>query len=542
MLMPYRPSATGSAIWPWRLLAAVLILGSAALHVLYLANDCPLDLAPDEAHYWDWSRHLDWSYYSKGPLVAYLIRAGCALLGTSAVGVRLPAVVCGSLLLVSVYVLTVQVYGRERLACCVVAAALTLPIVTTGSSIMTIDSPYTCCWGWGLVFGFQAAVRRSAWAWPLAGLLVGLGILAKYTMVLWLPSLALFLLTSAEHRRLLFQRGFWIACLVAAACCLPILIWNAEHDWVTVKHVLRLAGIGRAPSAGGGSRWHWGGPFVYLGTQFVLLQGYWFVAWIAAGWAHRPWREADESLRYLWWLSVPMFGVFLAFSVKTGGGEANWPITAYISGLVLSAGWLARQLKSPRRWYRRLAIAALALTCGVGLTLTVFVRYSDMAYPWLVELAGPPTQKQPVPLRRLDPTCRMRGWHTLGAHVDDVVAQLHAEGIEPVLAGVSWSLPGEIGFYCAGHPLVYSVGPVVGDRRSQYDLWRPNPLDDPDEFRGRTFVIVGGARETFAGAFDSVDEARVVTHCKHGQLVATWTVLVCRGFRGFGPVAGRGEY
>ena len=61
---------------------AALILVSSALHVAYLVHDCPLDLAPDEAHYWDWSRHLDWSYYSKGPLIALLIRGSCDLVGT----------------------------------------------------------------------------------------------------------------------------------------------------------------------------------------------------------------------------------------------------------------------------------------------------------------------------------------------------------------------------------------------------------------------------------------------------------------------------
>src|SRR6516165_4467823 len=99
--------------WVWRLVAAGLILGSAALRITYLVRDCPLDLAPDEAHYWDWSRHLDWSYYSKGPLVALLIRLSCTLLGgwslaltgTELLAVRVPAVICGALLLTSLYVL-----------------------------------------------------------------------------------------------------------------------------------------------------------------------------------------------------------------------------------------------------------------------------------------------------------------------------------------------------------------------------------------------------------------------------------------------------
>src|SRR5262249_37536490 len=144
------------ATWRWRVLAALLILGAAGLHLAYLANDCQLDLSPDEAHYWDWSRHLDWSYYSKGPLVAYLIRGSCDLLGgwsraltaTEMLAVRVPAVLCGSLLLLSLYVLTTQVYQRERLSMAVVALALTLPAVAAGSSLMTIDAPYTCCWGW----------------------------------------------------------------------------------------------------------------------------------------------------------------------------------------------------------------------------------------------------------------------------------------------------------------------------------------------------------------------------------------------------------
>jgi hypothetical protein len=516
--MPYRPAALASGVWRWRLLAVLLIVGAAGLHVAYLALHCPLDLAPDEAHYWDWSRHLDWSYYSKGPLVAYLIRAGCAALGDNLLGVRVPAVVCGSLLLVSLYVLTVQVFGRERLACGVVALALTLPMIAAGSTLMTIDSPYTCCWGWALVFGYQAVVRRSAWAWPLVGLAVGVGILAKYTMVVFLPSLGLFLLTSPAHRGLLWRRGFWIACGVAALCCLPILIWNTQHDWITLRHVGRQAGV-NAGSA-------WQGPLVYLGTQFLLLLGFWFVAWVAALWAHRPWKESDDGKRYLWWLSVPMFGLFLAFSPKTHGGEPNWPITAYVSGLVLMAGWLAGRSG-------RLTKIGLAAACALGLLLTIFVHHSDWTYPLLSELAGPPTDPQPLPLRRLDPTCRLRGWQTLGAAVDELCDELRADGVEPVLAATSWALPGEVGFYCAGHPTVYSVGPVLGDRRSQYDLWRPNPVDDPAEFVGRTFVIVGGFPTDGGAAFDTIEAPRTVTHYEQGQPVASWTVTVCRGFRGF---------
>jgi len=180
------PEAQRQGAWFWRLIAAVLILGAAGLHVAYLASDTALDLAPDEAHYWDWSRHLDWSYYSKGPLVAWLIRGSCELLGpwaeattgTLMPAIRMPAVLCGSLLLLAMYILTVQVFGREGLAAFVVLFALTIPLLVAGSTLMTIDSPYTCCWAWALVLGHRAVFRGCGWAWPLLGVIVGLGILA----------------------------------------------------------------------------------------------------------------------------------------------------------------------------------------------------------------------------------------------------------------------------------------------------------------------------------------------------------------------------
>ncbi len=534
-------SPTPPGAWRWRALALVLILAAAALRVTYLVADCRLDLAPDEAHYWDWSRHLDWSYYSKGPLVAYLIRGGCELFGdwsrrltgSEMLAVRLPAVLCGSLMLAAVYALTVRVFRREGLAFAVVATALTFPPVAAGAAIMTIDAPYACCWAWALVLAHRAVERGGLGAWLLTGLLVGVGVLAKYTMVLFVPSLGLFLLTSREHRPLLLRPGFWAMTAVAALCCLPIVVWNAAHGWVSLWHVNALAG-------GASRAWHWDGPLAFVGVQFALLLGWWFVGWAAALVAHRPWREPDWGRRFLWWMSVPVFAVFLAFSVRTGGGEPNWPVTAYVSGMVLAAGWLAEQVRSPVAWYRRLAVASVAAACAVGLAVTLLGLFSHRAYPLLATLAGPPTDRQPTPLRRVDPTCRLRGWRALAAEVARLRFELRErEGAEPVLAGAAWSLPGELGFYLEDHPPAYSLGPALGDRRSQYDLWRPNPLDDPEEFAGRTFIVVGAGAE-LAALFDEVGTPRTVTHREDGHPVARWTVTVCRGFRGARPAAARG--
>lgn len=545
MLMPLRRPGILTRMPPalCRLLAAFLILGSAALHLTYLARSCPLDLASDEAHYWDWSRHLDWSYYSKGPLVAWLIRAGCELAGgwseqltgNLALAIRLPAVICSSLLLLSLYVLSVQVHGRDQTGLAVVGIALTLPIIAVGASIMTIDSPYTCCWGWALVLSYQAVFRASRWAWPAAGAVVGLGILAKYTMALFIPSVGLFLLATPTYRCLLRRRGFWVMSGVAVVSCLPILVWNSQHNWITFQHLRALAGFGKSVvnEVPDGPRFYPLGPLTYVAGQAALLLGLWFVVWVMAMVVHRPTVEIDPRLNYLWWLSAPMFVWFWAFSFKTGGGEVNWPVTAYLSGLVLSAAWLGKQFESPRAWYRRWIRVNVVVGCGLGLAITLALHHSEWLHPLLARFAGPVVPTNRFPLRKLDPTCRLRGWRpTLARAVDEERDRLRAEGMgEVVLAGQSWTLPGVLGVYCKGNPQAYTLGPVFGDRHSQYDFW-PGPLND-EEFRGKTFLFIGDPSPVLKEGFEEVGPPREVVHYEQGRPISYWVLTVCKGYKGF---------
>src|SRR5690349_17173253 len=111
---------------PWRfdwltparcrlILAALLLLGFAG-HLFYLLHDCPIDLSGDEAQYWDWSRQLELSYYSKGPLVAYIIRASTTIFGNTMPAVRYPAILFSVGTSIVTYLLTKKLFASERLA------------------------------------------------------------------------------------------------------------------------------------------------------------------------------------------------------------------------------------------------------------------------------------------------------------------------------------------------------------------------------------------------------------------------------------------
>ncbi len=277
---------------------------------------------------------------------------------------------CGSSLLVGLYsALTVQVHRSDKLAFLVVVLALTLPIIAAGSSLMTDRWRHGIHvrWMWALVFGFHAIFRQLRWAWPCAGVCLMLGVLAKHTMVLWIPCFGLFLLTTPALQFHLRGVGFWIMTGIGTLGGVPILVWNAQHDWVTLKHTQVHAGLDHD----GGIRWL--GPLAYLGAQFGVLLGFWFVAWLRAMWQHRPTRETRPELRFLWWMSAPVFVFFWLFSLKNGGGEPNWPLAAYLTGMVLVAGWMTQQWHGVAAWHRRIIQGGAIAFAALGLMLTVAV-------------------------------------------------------------------------------------------------------------------------------------------------------------------------
>lgn len=530
-----QPESANRARWGW--LAAGVILALTAFRLVYLANWCPLDLAPDEAHYWDWSRNLDWSYYSKGPLVAWLIRGSLELFGplsiqltgSEVLAVRIPAVVCGALILWGLYLLTALIYNRRDWAFLVVLVGSTWPATNAASLLITIDSPFLCCWSWALVAGYHAMIREKTWAWPVAGVLICLGILAKFTMALWLFSAGLFLLFTPTHRRLLARPGFWVMSVVAGLSALPVLYWNWQNDWVTFRHVATQAGVEGQPA----SSVRWFGPLEFLSGQFGMLLGYWFVAWVASLIVHRPTRDLRPEIRFLWWMSLPTVALFTLVSFRAGT-QINWPVAAYLSGMILALGWIMRQITDPSPSYRTFARAWCAAILILGMVITVLVHDTKLAQPVMAKIVGPPTIVSPFPIRKLDPTCRLRGWNYLASQVDAIRQEIEQRDGETVeIAGLNWMLPGQLGFYCDGHPTVYSLGLAMGDRHSQYDLWRPNPLEDAQAFRGKTFLFVGVGRPPLEQGFESVESPRRIDYSENGHPINSWNVWVCKGYKGF---------
>jgi 4-amino-4-deoxy-L-arabinose transferase-like glycosyltransferase len=511
----------------WPLLASLLIFAVTAFRIVYVGWLTPLDLATDEAHYWDWARRLDWSYYSKGPLVAWLIALSQWLFQSlfsagypETLAVRFPAIVSGAFFLAGVYRLTQLIYRSGSLAFATMAVVSILPATTAGGVLMTIDAPFICLWTWSIIAGHRALFGGSVMAWPALGLLLGFGILAKYTMLLWPFSAVLFCLATPDFRRVLLLPGLWSCAAVAAICCLPILIWNIQHDWISLKHVAGQAGAVEQKSLV-----RLLGPLEYLAGQLGVGVVVWTVVWMLGVWRHRPGVETQPQKLYLWWLSVPTFLLFWAVSVRVSV-PANWPIAGFVSGLVLASDWFSDAVQHSR-FARRAAI----LGCVVAVLASMAALDSRPLIPVMVPIVKHDR------VRAWDPTCRLRGWKWLAGRVDEVRDEIfRKELMEPVLATDRWNVAGEVGFYARGKPHVLSVGRPTGDRYSQYDLWRPNPIDDAQAYLGRTFVLVGEPKDEYPDAFERIEPPIKYEYRERGELVAWWWIQVGYGYKGF-PVS-----
>ncbi len=410
------------------------------LNFLVLAFS-PLTLSVDEAHYWEWSRHPALAYYSKGPLVAMLITVSKSALGNSAFAVRFPALLCYTAFSLLFFHFASQLYGSRR-ALFLWLVLSTMVIFSHMALLMTTDAPAALCWLLALVFAYRAIFEERQSSWLPFGAAVGLGIWAKYTVLILYPCLGLFFLISPNHRKGFYSGWFAGGAAISFLLILPILLWNASHDWLnfehnashvlhgrqfsfTPRHLIELI-LGQAGLAG---------PVV-------------FVSLVIAFW-HAMRKRTDDIANFFFAMGAPVFLLMILVSC-TKAVYANWPMPLYIGGLLCVMQVMVAEsesFKAAHRWYR------FSLCVNTLFTLFAYGLYLGCTY-------GLPT--------RLLPTKKLVGWDVLGRKVEEAWQQ---EGREnTVLVSSYYGFASAISFYAPSHPFVYCAR--LGDRRpNQYSVW-----------------------------------------------------------------------
>lgn len=367
----------------------------AALTLLRLVVCAILPLAPDEAYYWVWSRDLQGGYLDHPPMVALFIRAGTALAGETALGVRLMGPVClaiGSLLLARA---TEDLFPGRKAGPWAAALFNATLLAGVGAVAMTPDTPLIAFWT-ATVWALARLHRSGDGRWWLAvGVFAGAALLSKYTAALLGLGIVLWLLLDPAARRWFLRWQLWGGGALAVAVFAPVVLWNATHDWVSFAKQ-----GGRAGTVEAGQALRYLGELIGgqlgLATPLVLAL---CVAGVGAA-AARWWRGRDGAALLVAALTIPGAAIFL-WQATGSRVQGNWPAILYPAGAIAAAalltapGWL------------RLRVPALVL----GGVMTAGVYLQAIAAPL------------PLP-RRSDPTlARLGGWDGLLADLDAAMAR-----------------------------------------------------------------------------------------------------------------------
>lgn len=309
----------------------------------------------DEAYYWQWGRHLALSYYDGPPLMAYLIRISTTVFGISAWSIKFPAVMCMSAAALATTALAGELFSK-KVATTTLLLLIFMPITQAGYVISTLDPALVCFWSITLYVFYLAISREKNRYRYLAGVCLGLTLLAKYPGVLIGMSLFLFMLLS-HYRSQLKNINWYLAVLVALLVFSPVIIWNYQQHWVSFAFQYN-----HGVAASKHFQWSLMGNF--LGSQLGVANPIFLIAVIYYSIRYFKTIWKNKKLLYV---AIPFWLTFLFFFYQGvfQFAEANWAAPAYISAAILLAYFIVHFNK------KVLLYAIVAL----NIVLTIFMRF-----------------------------------------------------------------------------------------------------------------------------------------------------------------------
>lgn len=357
--MPTETSPQHSIYFRITLLALLALL---LVRVVFLLIS-PLNLYADEAQYWRWGETLEWGYYSKPPMIAWVIHSVTAIFGNQEWGVRLAAPFLHTIAAFILFLLGRSMYG-DRVGMFSALGYALMPAVTLSSAIISTDGVLLPFWALSLYCFWRLRAQEGRWVTAgLLGLGIGVGFLSKYAMIYFPIGIALTLLIDKDSRRALFSLKGLLAAAVALAIFAPHIAWNAAHDFKTVSHTVDNANLG-------GDLINPGNALSFLVDQMGVFGPISFLALFVGVFIMRS-KDMTMMGRDRWLLCfiLPVL-IIILFQAVLSRANANWAATAYPAASILVAAWLIRAQPNRILWY---IIAAL--------TFIAFLLAPDISFP-----------------------------------------------------------------------------------------------------------------------------------------------------------------
>jgi 4-amino-4-deoxy-L-arabinose transferase-like glycosyltransferase len=439
-------------MWPLRTALVV-----AAVTLVRVAIASGIGLSDTEAYYASWVRTPALSYYDHPPIVAWTAWLTTRLGDTPGL-VRLGPLLCGVAFDGLLYSLAARLFS-PRAGFFAVALVTVVPVFFYTGFLLNPEAMLAPLWVLLLLHLYDLEGTREAWRPMVLGALIGVAFLAKYTALLAVPVVLLWLASSEQGRRWLRRPSLYAAGLLALALAAPVIVWNARRGWPSVElHLVERAEFS-APESLPAALWR------VLRGQIgfydpLILAAFFAMLAVALSRARR-----DPRYRFLAIASLPVLGFLLVTMVRIGDSEPHWTMVGYVPLLVGIGGWLDEAAPPARRVARLALGATFALSVAVGIGYYFFLR----SPPLMTDLPGYAPER--------DPVNETAGWGAVRAAIRDETARL---GPAAVVAGAHNVLCGHLVMALNDAPPVF----CTSLRRTEFDFVgrRVPPADAPVVF------------------------------------------------------------
>lgn len=421
----------------------LFVIFASIFRAIYVSG---LNLMPDEAYYFLWSKHLAFSYFDHPPMIAYLFALFNLIISHQEFVVRLVSILLMAFTSVYAFLLAKELFDRRTALYYIFFLNIT-PLFMGSSIIATPDTPMTFFLTGASYYFYLAVKREDVRFWLLSGIFVGLSLLSKYIAVLIYPSFLLYLLLK-ENRKWLKKKILYLSFLISVIIFLPVILWNYAHNWVSFGFQLGHGLGGKFPN------WKRFGEFI--GGQAGIVSPILFVLFLTSIlYLLVRWRRVSLQDKFLFVLASVPFFFFLASSLQKKV-EANWPAFAYLPGILLVMSYY-RQRLAHKKWGQILWRTNWILT---GLILSILLIHIYIPFLGI----------------KKDRTDEFFGWDSLG----DEVSKLQKENPTFLLAANRHQIASEIEFYSGNRVACFNLD----SRPNQYDLWQ-----DKTSFKEKNFLF-----------------------------------------------------
>ncbi len=458
-----------------------------------------LPIAPQEAYYWNYSRHPALSYFDHPPLAAYFIKL-TTIVGVNEFSIHLAAIILSALMSLVVFRLASILFNEKTAFWSGVAINLTF-IYALGSLIITPDTPMLLFWALSMIACYKIDQGLGNIWWILLGIFIGAGFMAKYPIVF--AGLGAILYFVISRRRIRWYATGWpyLSLLVAVITALPVIIWNYQNDWASFAFQ-----TGRR--AGEMSEFRPDFFFGYIGTIIgiygiipipLLFAGLWYsVKRFVLG------NYSNHAL--IACFSAPLLLFLLPISLGSWV-KMNWTAPAFI-GIYIAAAYYYNCKADSSRLIRILGKLSIGF-----LLLTFIVVHILILYPGAYFGKGD----------------FFAGWEKLSGEVEKVRLDMPQPYF---ICGYEYKTASELAFYLKDHPETVSNN-IIGRTGLQYDYW-----SDPDTLVGYNAIFIYDRRNKIKNPahltdrFEKVEIESVVKIEKGGKEVTEFYIFRCYNYLG----------